>query len=115
MHSMYSLRLCVPQVLFFLATLVNSCYIQGQDSGYCTSTAKIETTLPFCGKYVKLYPSACLPKEYDYYPNMTALSKDRWVQRQAENTIARRSQVERDNGANGGLRESIAVHSMHQT
>ena len=92
-------------LLLLLLNGATSCFIQNQDSGYCAKTSNIETVLPFCGKYVKVYPSVCLPKEYSYYPNSTAKSKDTWVQGQSTSTIARRSEVEKENGYGVPLRE----------
>ena len=95
-------------LLLHLLLLLNgatSCFIQNQDSGYCAKTSNIESVLPFCGKYVKVYPSVCLPKEYSYYPNSTAKSKDTWVERQSTSTISRRSEVEKENGYGVTLRE----------
>jgi hypothetical protein len=102
----------ISLLLLLLLLLLNgatSCFIQNQDSGYCAKTSNIETVLPFCGKYVKAYPSVCLPKEYSYYPNSTAKTKDTWVKGQSTSTISRRSEVEKENGYGVPLRECLCV------
>ena len=76
------------------------CYLQGYDSGYCASTAGsfVQTKIPYCAQYATGYPSVCLPKEYDYFPNNTATAKDTWVSGQVYDTISRRQAIEEKNG-----------------
>jgi hypothetical protein len=96
-----------PLLLVALGLRVSlACFIQGQDSGHCVPTAGIEKTLPFCAKYVGLYPSTCLPNEYPQFPNHTASQKDQWIKKFVTDTIEHRLLVEKENGANMKLRAS---------
>ena len=97
------------RLLLLAPCAVLACYLQGQDSGHCANTAALATTLPFCHKYVSVYPSACLPNEYPAFPNHTATRKDNWVQAQATGTISRRIEIETTNGGGFTLRASLCA------
>lgn len=60
-----------------LAAGVSSCYIQGHDSGVCVDPSVVEEKAPFCAGAVKY--RACVPREYEWFPNHTLVTKDAWI------------------------------------
>lgn len=75
-----------------LASVAESCYIQGVDSGVCKKPEEIAADMPFCGTVVR-YP-ACVPKEFAWFPNHTLAAKDAWARRAYSDAVQRRMEIE---------------------
>lgn len=80
-------------------SVARACYIQNQDSGVCTDMVAyaadpaLSSQMPFCGPLLR-YPSACLPRQYAYFPNTSVLTKDTWVQQFYTQAVNRRVLLE---------------------
>ena len=76
----------------FIPLLGYSCVIQGVDSGICKEPKDFIKEMPFCGQLVKY--SACVPKEYAWFPNHTLAKKDSWARRTYASVLKRRIAIE---------------------
>ena len=76
------------------------CYIQGVDSGVCVTGEAFAVGAPFCASTLggAAGYSVCVPREYDFYPNLTLSRKDAWVQAAHAYTVARRRSIELTGG-----------------
>lgn len=72
-------RVCLT--LLLIATWhhhAHACVIAGRESGSCAAmTPAVADRMPFCARVVPY--TACLPREYPWWPTMTLEHKDAWV------------------------------------
>jgi hypothetical protein len=70
-----------------------ACFIQGHDSGMCREIEEVESEMPFCGSVVRY--TACVPKEFAWFPNHTLAKKDMWAKEMYTQIVERRIRIER--------------------
>ena len=58
----------------------------------CKAAADTRKEMPFCGPVVTY--TACVPKEYDYFPNHTLAKKDSWARKTYQSVMKRRMDIE---------------------
>lgn len=111
-------------LVILLSSFVDSCFIQGHDSGVCRQLSDLvkgpSPDLSYCASVIT-YPSVCVPRVYggeitDFttlqvvpwgiFSNHTVARKDKWVREYVGKVTARRLAVEAANGKVPGLRES---------
>jgi hypothetical protein len=87
-----SILLLLVVVAALLSPGVVGCFLQGVDSGVCKAAADTRTEMPFCGPVVTY--TACVPKEYAYFPNHTLAKKDSWARKTYQSVMKRRMDIE---------------------
>ena len=90
-----------PRRLLLLAAALapraaRACYLQGVDTGECVAGNAFAAAAPFCADTVGGGADyrVCVPRQYDFFPNLTTTHKDAWVASTVAYVMARRAAIE---------------------
>ncbi len=71
---------------------LQSCEIQGSDTGECSPWSKNADFMPFCGQVVTY--DACIPRYSELWSNHSLFEKDKWVAEMFNKIVSDRKKYE---------------------